>query len=196
VLFIIRQQTQPDFIIVIMQSQQPWIIAQHAASPLVQVTQTPLSVISHLHMPIVRLQQQTIMPFIIMQQLHMPPASILHRFCTMPQAILSSQEQVIFIPPLHFSILSVQRGTMSQFMTPGIAVVVPAIGAPIPGILMPCIAIPARSIIKLDMKNSFHGRIIPPANTGTDPGPSTSGLIRRIIITNVQVATIISGENR
>ena len=152
---------------------------------------TPSLVISHLHMPIVMLQVQTIIPFIITQQLHMPPASILHRFCTMPQAILSSQEQVIFIPPLHFSILSVQRGTMSQFMTPGIAVVAPAMGAPIPGILMPCIAIPARSIIKLDMKNSFHGRIIPPANTGTDPGPSTSRLIRRIIITNVQVATII-----
>jgi hypothetical protein len=107
-------------------------------------------------MPIVRLQQQTIMPFIIMQQLHMPPASILHRFCTMPQAILSSQEQVIFIPPVHFSILRVQRGTMSQFMTPGMAVVGPAIGAPIPGILMPCIAIPARSIITLDMKDSFR----------------------------------------
>jgi hypothetical protein len=36
-----------------------------------------------------------------------------------------------------------------------------AIGAPIPGILMPCIAIPARSIITLDMKHSFRrGRII------------------------------------
>jgi len=29
VLFIITQQVQPDFIIVFMQSQQAWIIAQH-----------------------------------------------------------------------------------------------------------------------------------------------------------------------
>jgi hypothetical protein len=74
--FIIRQQVQPSLSIVAIQSQQAWIISQHFWSPLVQVTQQPLSVMSHLHMPIVRLQQQTIMPFIIMQQLHMPPASI------------------------------------------------------------------------------------------------------------------------
>jgi len=72
-LFIIRQQVQPAFIMVAMQSQQAWIMAAHWASPLVQVTETPLSVISHLHMPIVRLQQQTIIPFIIRQQLHIPP---------------------------------------------------------------------------------------------------------------------------
>ena len=156
---------------------------------------TPSLVMSHLHMPIVRLQQQTIMPFIITQQLHMPPASILHKFCTMPQAILSSQEQVIFIPPLHFSILSVQRGTMSQFMTPGIAVVAPAMGAPIPGILMPCIAIPARSIITLDMKDSFRrGRIIPPASAGTEnilEHQPQVPLLGQIIITISTVATII-----
>jgi hypothetical protein len=161
VLFIITQQVQPLSSMQLMHSQQAWIISQHFGSPLVQVMLTPSLVMSHLHMPIVMLQVQTIMPFIITQQLHMPPASILHRFCTMPQAILSSQEQVIFIPPLHFSILSVQRGTMSQFMTPGIAVVAPAMGAPIPGILMPCIAIPARSIIKLDMK-----KLLSPAESG------------------------------
>jgi hypothetical protein len=116
---------------------------------------TPSLVMSHLHIPMVKLQQQTIMPFIITQQLHIPPAIILHRFCTMPQAILSSQEHVIFIPPVHFSILRVHRGTIIQFIIPGIAVVEPVIGAPIPGILMPCIAIPARSIITLDMKHSF-----------------------------------------
>jgi hypothetical protein len=130
---------------------------------------TPSLVMSHLHMPIVMLHVQTIIPFIIMQQLHMPPASILQRFCIMLQAILSSQEHMIFIPPLHFSILSVQRGTMSQFMTPGIAVGVPVIGAPIPGILMPCIAIPARSIIKLDMKNSFHWPNHPAGQRGETP---------------------------
>ena len=36
----------------------------------------PSAVISHLHMPMVMLQQQTIMPFIITQQLHMPPANM------------------------------------------------------------------------------------------------------------------------
>lgn len=154
---------------------------------------TPSLVMSHLHIPIVMLQVQTIMPFIIMQQLHIPPASILQRFCTMLQAILSSQEQTTFIPPLHFSILRVQRGTMSQFMTCGIAVVVPVMGAPIPGILMPCIAIPARSIITLDMKNSFH-RPIHPAGQRGESRTSASGLIRRIIITDVQVATIIQAK--
>jgi hypothetical protein len=79
-LFIMTQQVQPAFIMDDMHSQQDWIIAQQALSPLVQVMHTPLSVISHLHMPIMRLQQQTIMPFIITQQLHMPPASIVHRF--------------------------------------------------------------------------------------------------------------------
>ena len=86
-LFIITQQVQPAFIMAVMQSQQAWIMAQQFASPLVQVIVTPSSVISHLHMPMVRLQQQTIMPFIITQQLHMPPASIVQRFCIMPAAI-------------------------------------------------------------------------------------------------------------
>ena len=63
-LFIIMQQVQPALSMALMQSQQDWIMAQHCASPEVQVTVTPLSVISHLHMPMVRLQQQTIMPFI------------------------------------------------------------------------------------------------------------------------------------
>jgi hypothetical protein len=73
VLFIITQQVQPSLSMHEMQSQQAWIISQHFGSPLVQVMHTPLSVMSHLHMPIVRLQQQTIMPFIIMQQETIPP---------------------------------------------------------------------------------------------------------------------------
>jgi hypothetical protein len=76
VLFIITQHMHPSFIMVFMHSQQAWITSQQALSPLVQVMQQPSLVMSHLHMPIVRLQQQTIMPFIIMQQVHMPPASI------------------------------------------------------------------------------------------------------------------------
>ena len=112
VLFIMTQQVQPAAIMVHMQSQQAWIILQHSASPDVQVTQQPSLVVSHLHMPMVRLQQQTIMPFIMQQQEHMPPWSIMHRFCIMLQAIGSSQAQVIFIPPCTFSIFIVHRGTM------------------------------------------------------------------------------------
>jgi hypothetical protein len=79
--FIRTQQVQPAFIMPAMQSQQAWIMAQQAGSPLVQVIVTPFSVISHLHSPIIRLQQQAIMPFIIRQQEHMPPASMVQRFC-------------------------------------------------------------------------------------------------------------------
>jgi hypothetical protein len=143
VLFIITQQVQPSLSMQLMHSQQAWIISLHLGSPLVQVILTPSLVISHLHMPMVRLQQQHMVPLSIMQQLHKPPASIVHRFCTMLQAILSSQTQWIFRPPWHFSILSVQRGTISQFGTGGIAVP----GADIPGIPIPGIAIPVRSII-------------------------------------------------
>src|SRR5438128_8985525 len=126
-------------------SQQAWIISQHLASPLVQVMQTPSLVISHLHMPIMRLQQKTVTPLSMQQQLHMPPASIVHRFCTMLHDVLSSHEQVIFMPSLHFSILRVQRGTISQLVlgdTPG--------GVPTPGTLQtPTPGIPTvdRSII-------------------------------------------------
>ena len=135
------QQVQPPFIIVDMHSQHAWIISQQALSPLVQVMQHPSLVMSHLHMPIVRLQQHTIMPFISMQQLHIPPANIEQRFCTMLHAILSSQLQVIFMPPVHFSIFMVHRGTIIMLAIGG--VVVPAEGA----IPMPGIPIPMRSII-------------------------------------------------
>jgi hypothetical protein len=141
VLFIITQQVQPSLSMQAMQSQHAWIISQ-------------------VHMPIVRLQQQTIIPFIIMQQLHMPPASIRHRFWTMPHATLSSQEQTIFMPPVHFSIFSVQRGTINQLGAAGIAVGAPGIGAPIPGTLMPVIAIPVRSIT-VAMMHSFLGQTRP-----------------------------------
>jgi hypothetical protein len=117
-------------------------MSQHALSPLVQVTQQPSLVISTLHMPMVRLQQQTIMPFIIMQQETIPPASIWQRFCIMAQAWASPQEQVIFMPPVHFSIFMVQRGTMSQLLMVGIEPVLPPVVGFIPGIV-----IPGRSII-------------------------------------------------
>lgn len=135
-----RQQVQPAFMQAIRHSQQPWIISQQAASPLVQVTQQPSLVISTLQAPMVMLQQHTIMPFIMQATLHMPPAIIVHRFCIMAQAALSSQEQEIFIPPVHFSIFIMQRGTMIMFGAIG------ALGeAPAMPEVMPVIAF--RSII-------------------------------------------------
>jgi hypothetical protein len=79
-LFIITQQVQPLFIMAVMESQQDCIISQHLGSPLTQVTVTPFLVISLWHMPMTRLQLQIIMPFIMQQQLHIPPASVMHRF--------------------------------------------------------------------------------------------------------------------
>lgn len=83
-LFIMRQQVQPAAIMPDMQSQQDWIMAQQSLSPLVQVIRTPSAVGSHLHMPIVMLQQQAIMPFIIAQQEHIPPAIMAQRFWSIP----------------------------------------------------------------------------------------------------------------
>jgi hypothetical protein len=83
----------------------------------------------------VKLQQQQVMPFIMQQQLHMPPASIVHRFCTMLVAILSSQWQVIFIPPVHFSMVIMHCGTIVMFM-PGMAP--PGIAPLIAGWSLPC----------------------------------------------------------
>ena len=85
------QQVQPALSMVLRQSQQAWIISAHLASPLVHVKVTPSLVVSHLHMPMVKLQQQTIMPFHMHQQLHKPPVNIVQRFCTMLHAALSSQ---------------------------------------------------------------------------------------------------------
>jgi hypothetical protein len=138
--FIIRQQVQPAFIMPAMHSQHDWIMSQQALSPLVHVMVMPLGVISHLHRPIVRLQQQTIMPFIMQQTEHMPPASMVHRFCIMLHAVASSQVQVIFIPPWHFSIFMVQRGTIIMFMAVGMPMAVPMPVAPAP-------IMPVRSII-------------------------------------------------
>jgi hypothetical protein len=147
------QQVQPASIMVHRQSQQAWIISQHFWSPEVQVRTQPDSVMSHLHMAMVKLQQQTIMPFMRQQQLHMPPASIVHRFCTMLQAILSSHEQVILHPPWHFSTFTVPRGTTIQFVPVGTPVGVVTGEAPRPGTPIPGTPIPVRSsIIALDMK--------------------------------------------
>ena len=55
-------------------------MSQQGLSPLVQVMQTPSLVISHLHIPVVRLQQHTIVPFIMQQQLHLQLPIIVQRF--------------------------------------------------------------------------------------------------------------------
>src|SRR5712692_6436113 len=95
------------------------------------------------------------MPLSMQQQLHMPPASIVHRFCTMLQAILSSHEQWILNPPVTFSTLKVQRGTI---IADGMPVGVPTWGEDKPGTPRPGIPIPVRSIIiVLDIQNSFLG---------------------------------------
>ena len=143
-LFMQTQQVQPALHMAIMQSQQAWIIAAARVSPLVQVMQTPFSVISHLHMPIIMLQQQTIMPFIIMQQLHMPPAIMVQRFCIIVADIVSSHEQVIFMPSLHFSIFMVQRGTIIHCGVAGM-VAVPPVTPVIIGFIP--VIMPDRSII-------------------------------------------------
>src|SRR2546425_4753048 len=100
-------------------------MSQQALSPLMQVMDTPLALVSHLHTPMIRLQQETIMPFIVQQQLHMVPVREEHRFCSIPAAILSSQVQVIFMPPVHFSIFMVQRGTIATFMGGAAAIGMP-----------------------------------------------------------------------
>jgi hypothetical protein len=96
-----------------------------------QVMHTPSFVFSHLQTPMVMLQQHSIMPFIMQQQLHMVPAMAAHRFCNMLAAILSSHEQVIFMPPVHFSIFILQRGTIIMFMAGALV----GICAPMPGII-------------------------------------------------------------
>jgi hypothetical protein len=165
--FIITQQVQPAWHIFMRQSQQDWIISQHLASPLVQVMQTPLGVISHLHRPIVMLQQHTIMPLRTQQQLTMPPASIVQRFCIMLHPIWSGQAQVIFMPPAHFSNFMVQRGIISMFMP---AVEAPVV-APMPGIVMPPRSIIIGAIIAPSSGSSWSvaGRQAQHRNAGGMP---------------------------
>jgi len=126
------QQEQPAFMQPMMQSQHAWIMSQHILSPLVQVRQHPLAVISHLHIAIVMLQQHTVMPFIVQHTLHIPPAIIAHRFCIIVQAAGSSHTHVIFIPPAHFSTFIVQRGTITMF-----GVMLAGIGMPMPIPMLP-----------------------------------------------------------
>jgi hypothetical protein len=142
---IIMQQVPPALHMDAMQSQQAWIMAQQSASPLVQVMQTPPLIISHRHMPIVMLQQQTIMPFSTMQQLHMPPAIMVQRFWSMVAEVGSSHLQTTFIPPAHFSMVMAQRGTIIHCGADGMAVAPPMVPEGLAP--MPIIPMPGRSII-------------------------------------------------
>jgi hypothetical protein len=185
--FIMMQQVQPAFIMELQQSQHDWIMAQHEASPLVQVMQTPLSVISHLQLAIVMLQQQAIMPFMRQQQEHIPPAIMVQRFWIIAVEAASSQVQVIFMPPAHFSILMVQRGTIIMFEPVGIEVgdpIAPEVAPPMP---MPIPIIVARSIIIAPLM------VVPPVgNLPVFQGPGTPLriIVSPIIEQIVQIARV------
>jgi hypothetical protein len=115
-------------------------MSQQALSPLAQVTVQPSLVISTLHAPMVKLQVQTTIPFIMAQTLHIPPVIIVQRFCIMVQAVASSQVQVIFIPLAVFSIFIMQRGTITMFGA--------IVGIPVPiGMGLPIPVIAVRSIM-------------------------------------------------
>jgi hypothetical protein len=90
----------------------------------------------------VKLQQHTGTPLNVTQQLHMPPASIAHRLCTMLQAVRSSQLQVSLKPSAHFSTLKVQRGTISQLGP------VTAVGLPPWGVAKAGTPVPGRPVVR------------------------------------------------
>jgi len=73
---IIIQHMHPESIMHDIQSQQHWIIEAILASPLMQVTVTPISIVSQVVVAIIILQLQHGMPFIIMTKLHMLPIII------------------------------------------------------------------------------------------------------------------------
>ena len=131
------QLIQPASIIWLQQSQQAGIILVAMGSPLVQAIVRPLGMFSHLQVAIISAQVQQGIPFIRQQQVHIAPGLIAHRFCIIETAIASSLVQVIFIPPLIFSIFMVQRG----IIMPGDIMPMPdtmldmGIGIPIPGII-------------------------------------------------------------
>jgi len=69
-------------------------MSQQWLSPLVQVMHTPLAIVSQVHMPIVKLQQHTMVPFIIMQQLHMLPAMAAHGAASQPFSLFATDAKI------------------------------------------------------------------------------------------------------
>jgi hypothetical protein len=197
-LFMQTQQTQPDLVIAVMQSQLAWIMAEQAGSPLVQVMQTPSLVGSHLHMPIAMLQQHIIMPFIIAQQLHMPPAIIEQRFWSIEADIASSQVHVIFIPPVHFSILILHRGTIIHCGADGmppVAPIGPVAAWPIPGIPMPARSIMIALVISFCPQTVFVDHTFRPWTSLSRP-PMLACIIASLISNSISNATSISTRQR
>jgi hypothetical protein len=146
------QHMQPAFMQLLTQSQQACSISQQALSPEVQVTHTPSLVISHLQLHMAKLHWHMTMPFIMQLQLHMPLESMRQMFCSVPHDTSSSVEQVILMPPLHFSIFILHCGTIAM---PGAMAGIPDIGNEplvIPGIDM------GRSTIIMDIADSFQNR--------------------------------------
>jgi hypothetical protein len=94
-------------------------MSQQALSPEMQLMQQPSFVYSHLQIPQVRLHWQMQMPFWQQQQLHRPSHSIRQRFCSVPQLTSSSHLQWILNPPVHFSNLTLQRGSTHQLAEAG-----------------------------------------------------------------------------
>jgi hypothetical protein len=84
------------------------------------------------------------------QQLHRPPAIMVQRFCSMPADTLSSQTHTIFIPPLCFLNVIVQRGTITMFMAGAVAAGAPIIPLGV-DMGMPGIPKPDRSIMTADV---------------------------------------------
>ena len=146
---------QPDFMQAQTQSQQACSISQQALSPEVQVMQTPSLVISHLQLHMAKLHWHMTMPFIMQQQLHMPPANMRQMFCRVLHETSSSHTQVILMPPAHFSIFILHCGTMAIEVMPGAIEGIPDIG--IEGLAIPAIDI-GRSTIIMDIAYSFQSR--------------------------------------
>src|SRR5262249_33136465 len=126
-------------------------MAMQPASPLVHVQTQPSLVISHLHMPIIRLQLHTIMPFIMQVHEHMLPASIVNRFCIMARATASSHVQVIFIPPASSPSSSCSGGPSScsapwEWRAPASALT-PSQAWPCPSLFAPSSLFPSYSLL-------------------------------------------------
>lgn len=91
------------------------------------------------------------MPFIMTAIEHVPPCSIMHRFCIIMAAAWSSQVQVQAMPPCIFSIFILQRGTIIMegidwpMPIPGIEDIPMELIMPIPPIIV--FIIPAGIII-------------------------------------------------
>jgi hypothetical protein len=88
----------------------------------------------------------------------------------MPAATASSLLHVTFIPPGHFSIFMVQRGTIIMFKPDGIVAVPPMTPVPMAGVPRLAMLIPDRSITLLVISVAPRDRVssIP----GPDSGPT------------------------